>query len=304
MKNKIIQIIGPTGVGKSQIAIKMAEQFRGEIISADSMQVYKDFNIGTAKLNKKEMHDIPHHLIDIINDCTQFNAAMFLNRSFKVTEEIIERGHLPIVCGGTALYLRSMIRGIFPETQKKKVSREYLNELGRSKGLEYLWNTLNDVDSEYARKIGRNDKKRIIRALEIYYNQGLPPSQIFNKTETPFKKYDFVRIGLMIDKKMLYQRIEERVDKMMGAGFLDEIKKLRSKYPRNCPPFFALGYKELCLFLDKSIDLEKAVSLVKQNTRNFAKRQMSWFRQEKDIQWFNPQDFQNIMGRIEEELKG
>jgi len=303
LKNKIIQVIGPTGVGKSKIAIKLAERFKGEIISADSMQVYRDFNIGTAKIKKKEMLNIPHHLIDIISDCTQFNAAMFLNRSFKITEEIINRGCIPIVCGGTALYLKSMIRGIFPETKEKKISRDYLVELGRERGFEYLWSTLNEIDSEYARKISVNDKKRIIRALEIYYNQGLSPSQIFKKTKTPFEHFNFVRIGLTLEKKILYRRIEERIEKMMKAGFLDEVKKLRSKYPPDCPPFFSLGYKELCLFLEEVIDLEKAVFLIKQHSRNFAKRQMSWFRQEKDIHWFDPQDFQKILNLIEAELK-
>jgi tRNA dimethylallyltransferase len=303
LKNKIIQVLGPTGVGKSQIAILLALEFKGEIISADSMQVYKDFTIGTAKLRKKEMQEIPHHLIDVVAGCTQFNAAMFLKESFKISENIIKRGHIPIICGGTALYLRSMIKGIFPETREKKVTREHLEDLGRSNGIKYLWNILNEIDPKYAEKIGINDKKRIIRALDIYYNQGLPPSQLFLKTKTPFENYGFIRIGLTMDRKDLYRRIEERVDKMIKSGFLDEVKKLRLKYPLDCPPFFSLGYKELGLFLEQAIDLEEAITLIKQHTRNYAKRQLSWFRQEKDIQWFDPRDIRKIQKYIKKGLE-
>ncbi len=288
MKKIIIQVLGPTGVGKSTIAVKLAKKIGGEIISADSMQVYKDFDIGTAKIRKKEKQNIPHYLIDIYPDCLQFNASIFLQKSFKISEEIIRRGKIPIVCGGTALYLRSMIKGIFPENKEKRISRKKLDRIVDNRGVLYLWNRLNRVDSKYAQKIGKNDRIRIIRAMEIYYNNGMPPSEIFKQNQTPFFNYTFLRIGLNIERKELYTRIEKRVDRMIDNHLLEEVERLRKKYPPHCPPFKSLGYKEMLLYLENKICFEEAVTLFKQNSRNFAKRQLSWFCQENNINWFSP----------------
>lgn len=292
---KIIQVLGPTGVGKSKIAVGLAEGINGEIISADSMQVYRDFDIGTDKISPADRKNIPHYLIDILSDCSQFNASMFLEKSFAIAEDIIRRGKVPIVCGGTALYLKTMIKGIFPETREKRVSRETLARIVERQGLLPLWNKLNQVDPEYAQKIGKNDRIRIIRAMEIYYNNGIPPSEIFRKTQTPFKDYEFIRVGVNIPREKLYKRIEQRVDDMMKRGLVEEVKRLRVKYPPGCPPFKSLGYKEILMYLSHTdIGLTAAVDLIKQHSRNFAKRQLSWFRQEKDIQWFDPHQFDEI----------
>ena len=288
MKKIIIQVLGPTGVGKSTVAVKLAKKIGGEIISADSMQVYKDFDIGTAKITKKEKQNIPHYLIDLYPDCSQFNASIFLQKSFEISEEIIRRGKIPIVCGGTALYLRSMIKGIFPENKEKRISRKKLDRIVDNMGVLYLWNRLNRVDSKYAQKIGKNDRIRIIRAMEIYYNNGMPPSEIFKQNQTPFFNYTFLRIGLNIERKELYTRIEKRVDRMIDNHLLEEVERLRKKYPPHCPPFKSLGYKEMLLYLEKKICFEEAVTLFKQNSRNFAKRQLSWFCQENNINWFSP----------------
>ncbi len=290
----IIQVLGPTGVGKSTVAVELAKKIRGEIISADSMQVYKEFDTGTAKIGKDERQGIPHYLIDIYSDCSQFNASIFLRESFIASEEIIRRGNIPIVCGGTALYLKCMIEGIFPESGEKRVSRDKLNRIADAHGLDYLWNRLNKVDPRYALKVGKNDKVRIVRALEIYYNNGAPPSEIFTQTQTPFHDYTFIRIGLNMGRAALYQEIEKRVDRMVEQGLLEEVARLREKYPPDCPPFKSVGYKEILMFLEEKICLEKAIELIKQHSRNFAKRQLSWFRQEKDIQWFHPRDFEQI----------
>jgi tRNA dimethylallyltransferase len=291
----IIQVLGPTGVGKSQVAVELAREIKGEIISADSMQVYRGFNIGTAKLSPKEMKNIPHHLIDILNDCSQYNAARFLKMSFDLTTGIVKRNHVPIVCGGTALYLKMMIQGIFPEIKKRRISRTRLKQLGESRGNEFLWQKLAEVDPGYARKIAVNDRIRLVRALDIYYNQGLPPSEIFKKTVTPFGGFLFVRIGLNLERDRLYDKINHRVDNMFKSGFIEEVKQLRQKYPPDCPPFSSLGYKEINRFLDGEIDETEARHLIQQRTRNFAKRQLTWFRKEKDILWFHPDDMDRMI---------
>ena len=298
----IIQVLGPTGVGKSTVAVDLAKKIHGEIISADSMQVYKEFDIGTAKISEDEKQGIPHYLIDIYSNCAQFNASIFLQESFAISEEIIHRGCIPIVCGGTALYLKRMIEGIFPENSEKRVSREKLNRIADTQGLVYLWNRLNKVDPQYAKKIGNNDKVRIVRALEIYYNNGMPPSQIFTQTQTPFHDYHFIRIGLNLERGVLYERIEKRVDRMVERGLLKEVEGLRKKYPPDCPPFKSVGYKEMLMHLEDQINFKEAVELIKQHSRNFAKRQLSWFRQEKDIQWFNPLEFSKIEAFIMESI--
>jgi tRNA dimethylallyltransferase len=295
---KVIQVLGPTGVGKSEVAMKLAEEFDGEIISADSMQVYAGFDIGTSKLKKKDMRNIPHHLIDILSDCSQYNAARFLEMAYEITGQIFRRGKIPLVCGGTALYLSTMIRGIFPEKKGKRISRKTLEDMAESKGWPYLWKRLQRIDPEYAGKITPNDRVRIIRALDIYYNQGDTPSNIFRKTRTPFNRHEFIRIGLVLERQKLYKKINDRVERMFRSGFVDEVVELRKKYPPGCPPFQSLGYKEISLYLDGHFDRETAVALIQQHTRNFAKRQLSWFRRESDIQWFNPDDFEAISGFV------
>lgn len=301
----IIQILGPTGVGKSNVALFLAQQFYGEIISADSMQVYKGFDIGTDKIPPHLMNNIPHHLIDILDDCSQFNSSMFLEHSFKISEDIISRGKLPIVCGGTALYLKTMIEGIFPENEEKRISRERLNRISERRGLHILWNKLQSIDPAYAEKIGPNDRIRIIRALEIFYNNGIPPSQIFQKTTTPFQDYRFIRIGLNMERELLYRRIEQRVDQMIEKGLLNETRKLMETHSPNCPPFKSLGYKEIVMFLENKIsNWDETIMLIKQHSRNFAKRQLSWFRQEKGIHWFNPGQLTEIKSFIQIGLNG
>lgn len=289
-------------MGKSTAAVELAKRIGGEIISADSMQVYKDFDIGTAKTAKEEMQGIPHYLIDIYSDCSQFNSSIFLEKSFRISEDIVSRGRVPIICGGTALYLKCMIKGIFPESKKIRLSRETLNRIVSEKGVLYLWNRLNKIDPRYAEKIGQNDRVRIVRAMEIYYNNGIPPSEIFKQTRTPFHEYTFIRIGLNMEREELYREIERRVDRMIDRGLEEEVGQLRKKYPPHCPPFKSVGYKEMGMYLDDEICFGRAVELIKQHTRNFAKRQLSWFRQEKDIRWFKPGEFDKIEAFVREGL--
>lgn len=300
---KIIQVLGPTGVGKSRIAIELARRFQGEIISADSVQVYRDFNIGADKLDIAARQGIPHYLIDILSDATQFNASLFLEHSFAAAEDIVQRGKIPIVCGGTALYLKTMQTGIFPENEEKKVSREQLNRIAARRGLQVLFKKLHQVDPGYAAKVGQNDRIRIIRALEIYYNNGAPPTEIFKQTHSPFYEYEFIRLGLDLERELLYQRIERRVDDMISRGLLEEVIDLKEKYPLSCPAFKSLGYKEMLLYLEHKITcFGEAALLIKQHSRNFAKRQLSWFRQEKDIHWFDPRELAPIIAFVQEKL--
>ncbi|MCP4217971.1 MAG: tRNA (adenosine(37)-N6)-dimethylallyltransferase MiaA [bacterium] len=294
MKKYIIQILGPTGAGKSSVAVALAQRINGEIISADSMQVYKDFNIGTDKITKEKMQDIPHHLIDILDDSSQFNTSIFLEKSFPIAEQITASGKTPIVCGGTGLYLKIMINGIFPESDRKRISRDTLKRIAEEKGMLYLWERLNRVDPVYALKIGQNDKVRLVRGLEIYYNNGKTPTEIFKEAHSPFHQYSFIRIGLNMDRDKLYKRINIRVDKMIESGLQAEVETLMKKYPPHCPPFKSLGYKEMLMYLQDELSFDEAVNLIKQHSRNFAKRQLSWFRQEKSINWFNPARVEDI----------
>jgi len=296
----IVQLIGPTASGKSELAITLAQKFRGEIISADSVQVYKGFDIGSAKVPAKIRAEIPHHLIDIIDNCIQYNAAQFLQKSYHAAVDILQRNKLPIVCGGTALYLKTMIKGIFPEKAKDERLRTSLKMRIASQGSLKLWEELKSIDPIYAAKISPQDKVRIVRALEIYYLHGSPPSELFKKTASPFEGFNFLRIGLLIERNRLYARINQRVEQMINSGLIDEVKALLQSKPENCPPFKAIGYREVLRFLKGELNYLQMVDEIKKNSRHFAKRQLSWFRQEKDIIWFPDHDQDEIIKFIEQ----
>jgi len=290
----LIQILGPTGSGKSKLAVYLAGFFGGEIISADSAQVYKGFDIGTDKITDQMKNNIKHHLIDILEASEQFNVKQFLDLSFKAAESIAKKGKIPITCGGTALYLKSMITGIFPENEEKRISREKLKKIADKIGYEKIWNRLKKIDPVYTSKIGSNDKIRIIRGMEIYLNNRVKPSDIFKLSITPFSDYKIIRIGLKYDRERIYNNINQRVEKMFKRGLVSETVKLLSLNDRNCPPFKSIGYKEVLDFIDKKIKIDKCKELIKQHSRNFAKRQLTWFRKEKDIKWFSPDNEKEI----------
>ncbi len=300
--NRIVQILGPTGIGKSQIAVQLSGRLKGEVISADSVQVYRGFDIGSSKIRNDEMSGIPHHLIDVLDPSEQFNVNRFLELSLKAVNEIEGRGNLPVVCGGTALYLRAMVKGIFEENKERRVSRERLKQIEESYGAGYLWRRLKKIDIKYAEKIGENDKNRIIRGLEIYYNNGIIPSKISMITSSPFSGYRFVRVGLQLPRELMYERINIRVDQMVEEGLMEEVAMLRNKFGDKCPPMSAIGYREMNQVLDKKIDLETGIKLIKQHSRNFAKRQMTWFNGEKDIVWFHPKNEDGIFDFVKKEL--
>ncbi|MBN2345620.1 MAG: tRNA (adenosine(37)-N6)-dimethylallyltransferase MiaA [Candidatus Aminicenantes bacterium] len=293
----LVQILGPTGSGKSRMALEVARALDGEVISADSVQVYRGFDIGSDKLAPDLRCGIPHHLIDIIDGCEQFHAVRFLDLSFAVAEDIRRRGRLPVVCGGTALYLRVMMRGIFPE-RKDGQRREELRREAEERGWDALRGELRRIDPDYARTIGANDRVRLLRALEIHRHTGLPPSEVFRLNRSPFADYAFVRVGLLLERRELYRRIDARVQRMLAAGLVAEVRGLRQRLPADCPPFRALGYKEVLAFLRGEADLPTTIELIQRHSRQFAKRQLSWFRQEKDIHWLPAGDEEAVLRHI------
>jgi len=295
----VIQVLGPTGAGKSRVALAVARAIGGEIVSADSVQVYRGFDIGSDKVGRSLRQEVPHHLVDIIAGCEQFNASKFLDLSFAAAEGIWARGHVPVVCGGTALYLRVMVQGIFPES-KTLGSREELRKMAAEKGWGALREELERVDPAYARRIGPNDRVRLVRALEIYRNSGLPPSEAFRLSRSPFAGCAFIRVGLHVERKELYRRIDSRVERMLAKGLVAEVQGLLEGRPASCPPFRSLGYKEVLAHLRGEADLAATRDLIQRHSRQFAKRQLSWFRQEKDIHWFPAEDEMAIIGFIRE----
>ena len=286
--NKVLIILGPTAVGKSKLAIELANKLDGEIISADSMQVYFGMDIGTAKPSKEELEDVPHHLINIIPPDKNWSVSDFISNARSIIEDIIKKGKLPIVVGGTGLYLNALIEGYaFPIVEANKEIRGRLEGEAKVYGSPHLYEKLKNVDPDAAAKIHYNDLKRIIRALEVYELTGKPISQAQSK-DVEILPYEPVIVGLNMDRKILYERIEERVDKMLKAGLVEEVKGLiKEGYDKKLSSMQAIGYKEVAEHLHGKYTYDELVNILKQNTRNFAKRQMTWFRRFKNIHWFD-----------------
>jgi tRNA dimethylallyltransferase len=292
----VVQILGATGSGKSRAALAVARAIDGEIISADSVQVYRGFDIGSDKAGREERRQVPHHLIDIIDDGEQFNASRFLERAFAAAKGIWARGRVPLACGGTALYLRVMRQGIFPE--RRAADREELKREAVARGWEDLHRELQAIDPDYARKISVNDHLRLLRALEIRRNSGLPPSEAFRLSRSPFAGCRFICVGLEVERSELYRAIDARVERMLAAGLVAEVRELLKKHPPTCPPFRSLGYKEVLAYLRGEISLPEARELIQRHSRQFAKRQLTWFRRETDVHWFPATDHEAVIGHI------
>lgn len=301
-KNLII-ILGPTGVGKSSTSIKLAKKLEGEIINCDSRQIYKGFNIGTDKLPLDKRENIPHHLLDMVNPDTQFTAADFAKLALKAIDLIQKKKKLPIIVGGTGLYLKALLEGLFPGPARDSSLRQKLEKQAKEKGLESLRRKLKEIDPEYSQKIGQNDKMRIIRALEVFYLTQKPLSEHFKNTKSFVGDFNIIKIGLKLNRKELYRRIEERVDKMFKRGIINEVEGLLEKgVDEKSPPFRALGYKYVLKFLRKKITLEECIFLFKRDTRHYAKRQIIWFRKMKEIQWFSPYNFPSLTAYVKKNL--
>jgi tRNA dimethylallyltransferase len=302
-KNLVI-ILGPTGVGKSTTSIKLAKKFKGMIINCDSMQVYKGFPIGTDKLPPEKRENIPHYLLDIVNPDIQFTAADFAKRALEAIDIILKKKRLPIIVGGTGLYLKALLDGLFPGPGRDSGLRQKLEKKAEEEGLESLRKKLREVDADYFQKIGQKDRMRIIRALEIFYLTEKPISEHFKNTSSLIKDFNIIKIGLKLSRKELYKRIEERVDKMFKRGIINEVEGLlKNGVNENSPPFRALGYKYVLKFLNKEMPLQEAIRLTKRDTRHYAKRQLTWFRKMEGIQWFSPYDFPSLATYVEKNLE-
>ena len=299
----LIILTGPTAVGKTDLSIKLAKKINGEIISADSVQVYKKLNIGSAKITKEEMQGIPHYLIDILEPDMDFNVYTFKELSLKAIENIYDNNHIPIIAGGTGFYIQSVLYDInFAENNDDGIRKKY-EDIFAEKGVDYLYELLKKADPEYASTLHKNNVKRVIRALEFYEQTGKKISE-HNKEESERNSpFDFKYFVLNDDRKILYERIDKRVDIMVENGLFDEVNALKaSGISRDCISMQGIGYKEVYSFLDGEITKEEAIDQIKKNTRHFAKRQLTWFRREKETIFINKQDFNYDEDRILEHI--
>lgn len=287
----IIIVLGPTAVGKSRVAVDLALRFGGEVINGDSIQVYRGFDIGTDKPTPGSMRGVPHHLIDIVDPEVQFTAADFVREALAAAGEIASRGRLPLIAGGTGLYLKALVDGLFPGPGRDPALRAALEAEARERGLDTLFRRLEAVDPGYAAKIRGRDRVRIIRALEVHAITGKALSEHFRRTESPVRGRNVLRIGLRLDRAALVRRIEDRVELMFERGLVEEVRGLLERgVPETAPPFRALGYRHALKHLHGGMSLGEAVSLTKAETRQYAKRQMTWFRKMDGVAWFSPDD--------------
>lgn len=299
-------LLGPTAVGKTRLSLELAGAFGAEIISGDSMQVYRGMDIGTAKITEAEMKGIPHHLIDIHDPLDAYSTAEFQEQGTRLIEEISGRGRLPFIVGGTGLYIESLCYGFrFSEAVADEAFRSEQDAYAEEHGAEALHARLAAVDPASAERLHPNDRRRIIRALEIYHQTNIPLSDSLSgqKKESP---YELCLIGLTMDRKKLYKRIEERIDQMLAEGLVAEVQGLLERgYSRSLVSMQGLGYKEIAAYLEGETTLEEAVVLLKRDTRRFAKRQLSWFRHMKEIQWIDVEeslDYNEIFAIIQHEI--
>ncbi len=303
-KPKVIVICGPTASGKTSLSIELAKKINGEIISCDSMQIYKDMNIGTAKVTEEEMQGIQHYLIDFVSPDVRYSVANYKNDAEKAIETIIDKGKIPIIVGGTGLYLDSLIYGIeYPEIKFDEKYREKLENEIEENGLEYLYSKAKEIDEQAMQKISPNDKKRIIRVLEIYHATGK------NKTEQEIEsrkkevKYDYKIFAINMDREKLYERINIRVDKMIENGLIEEVEDLQKKYNHFPTAMQGLGYKEVVEYLQNQITRDEMIEKIKQESRRYAKRQLTWFRKNKQTIWLDGlSEKENNIEIIEKEI--
>ena len=294
-KPKVIVIVGPTASGKTATSIKVAKELNGEIVSADSMQIYKDMNIGTAKPTKEEMDGIKHYMIDIVSPDEIFNVAKYKEMAEKAIEDILSENKIPIVVGGTGLYIDKLINGV--EFASVKEDLEYRNamlERAQKEGNKVLHDELAKIDKEAAEKIDMNNVRRVIRALEIYKITGKTKTKLDEESRKE-TKYDYRVYGIEWDREELYRRIEKRIDIMLEEGLVEEVKNVMSKYTISKTALQGLGYKEVIEFLNNDISYDEMVDMLKMETRRYAKRQLTWFRRNKDIKWY---DINNIADKI------
>lgn len=304
MKNKIIVICGPTGIGKTGFAIELAKLFNGEIVGADSMQIYKQMDIGTAKPDIDEQKMAVHHLINMVDPDEDFNAGQYIRFADRVIKDIGRRNKLPIVAGGTGLYIKALLYGLF---QSRKADPAILSKLSKELeefGSEFLYEKFKKVDPLLAKKIHPNDSFRVINALEVYASTGIIKSEQLKEHGFKDDRYSYLKIGLFMDRQKLYDRINYRVDIMMNQGLLNEVKTLlKNGYTSDLKSMQSIGYKHVCDYFNNITDYEETIRLLKRDTRRYAKRQFTWFRKEKGITWLEPNEIEKASQLIIDFLK-
>ncbi len=303
-KRPLIILTGPTAVGKTAASIGLAKAVGGEIISADSMQVYRQMDIGSAKITKDEMQGIPHYLVDVLEPEEAFNVVRFQELAEEAMEEIFRNGHIPIVVGGTGFYIQALLYDIdFTENDSDLSFREELEKKAGEEGAESLHALLEKADPQAAAQIHPHNVKRVIRALEFNRKTGQKISEHNERERQKESPYNFAYFVLTDDRKALYERIDRRVDKMMEQGLLEEVRRLKDRgLPRDSVSMQGLGYKELFAYLEGEYSLEEAVRIIKRDTRHFAKRQLTWFRRERDVVWIDRQENEQDERKILESM--
>ena len=295
---KVIVICGPTASGKTGLSIELAKKVDGEIVSCDSMQIYKDMTIGTAKPTPKEMQGIKHYLIDCISPEQRYSVAEYKKEATNAIKEILSKGKVPIVVGGTGLYLESLIYGIeYNEIKVDDEFRQELKEIEQTQGLNKLYEMAEKIDKQAMEKISPNDRKRICRVLEIYHSTGKTKTELEVESRKNGPEFDYLLFGITMDREKLYERINERVDVMINNGLIQEVEELLKKYQNFPTAMQGLGYKEVVEYLNGDISKEEMIEKIKMETRRYAKRQLTWFRKYKDIIWINGLD--NIQNNIQ-----
>lgn len=302
MNNRIIVLVGPTAVGKTYTSVELAKKFNTEIISADSMQIYKYMDIGTAKVTEDEKQGIPHHMIDIIYPDENYSVLEFKNDAEILIDKLLMDNKTPVIVGGSGLYVNSLIYDLhFGKVKSDLKIRDYYTSMYNEHGEDYLYNKLIEVDPESADKIHKNNVKRVIRALEVHDITGKKFSQMNTDIRKKSDKYEPILIGLSMDRKILYERINERVDNMINDGLIDEVKGLLNKgYNKNLVSMQGIGYKEIVDYLEGHIELEESINILKRNTRRFAKRQFTWFLNDENVKWFNISTVKEIDKSVQE----
>lgn len=309
MKKPLVILTGPTAVGKTKASIGLAKAIGGEIISADSMQVYKQMDIGSAKIKPSEMDGIPHYLVDILEPDEEFHVVLFQQMAKQAIQKIYEKGKIPILVGGTGFYIQAVLYDIdFSENEKDTSYREELEKLAQTKGAEYLHDLLREVDEKSAQDIHANNVKRVIRALEYFHQTGEKISEHNEEQRKKVSPYNFSYFVLNDERAHLYEKINLRVDQMINEGLVREVQSLKEKgYTRDRVSMQGLGYKEMLDYLDNKCSLEEAVEIIKRDTRHFAKRQITWFKRESDVTWIDKKEYdyneERILKAMLQELK-
>jgi len=296
LKPRIVVLCGPTAVGKTTMIINIAEALNGEIINADSMQIYRYMNIGTAKPTPAERAVVLHHMIDIIDPDEPFDAAKYGKMAHDIIIKLNEKGTVPFVAGGTGLYIKALVHGLFRAAPYDMEIRKRLIQESKEFGSGFLYNRLRVVDPKAARRIHPNDIYRIIRALEIYEVSGKPISKYHQAHAFKDHRYRVLKFGLNVGRKALYDRINVRVDNMIESGFVQEVRELLNRgYSEDLKPMQSIGYRHMVSFLEGRMEWDEAIRTLKRDTRRYAKRQMTWFRKDPDLQWKDPDNLDEII---------